>query len=213
MTSYRYNDFFSLLFQGRNENNVIVGDTSNTGYPINGEESQGEQPVETQSGETQQGGTQSGETQPGGEQPPVVESSEEVIKCNIENILTEVNNKDGITHNCPEKELDLRASCYIYCKDIDIDNISDDDRMKLMNNESIGRISCGRVYEGQDSECGPNDRDLLSCANYHLPEEIKCNVGSDDEEIYDIAMDDKIIVGGFITGTTVVAISYLLIIL
>lgn len=200
MKSHTYNDFFSLLFQGRNENNVIVGDTSNTGYPINGEESQGEQPVETQPGETQ----------PAEAQPQSVESSEEVIKCNIENILTEVNNQDGITHNCPN-ELNFEAYCYIYCKDIvDIDNISDDD---IMNNESIGRISCGRVYEGQDSDCGPNDRDLLRCANYHSPEEIICNVGSNNEETYDIYMDDKNIVGGFITGGTVALISYLLIIL
>ena len=190
MNNLGINEFFYLLYQGRNENS---GHITGIGAPINLQEDQG--------------------AQPGGEQPPVVESSEEVIKCNIENILTEVNNNDGIKHNCLN-ELKFGTSCYIYCKDIvDIDNISDDDRMKLMNNESIGRISCGRVYEGQDSECGPNDRDLLSCANYHLPEEIKCNVGSDDEEIYDIAMDDKNIVGGFITWTTVVAISYLLIIL
>lgn len=185
MKSHTYNDFFSLLFQGRNENNVIVGDTSNTGYPIN---------VETQSE---------------GAQSQSVESSEEVIKCNIENILTEVNNNDGIEHKCPN-ELNLGTSCYIYCKDVDIDNISDD---YIMNNQSIGRISCGGVFEGQNSDCGPNDRDLLRCANYHSPEEIICNVGSNNEETYDIYMDDKNIVGGFITGGTVALISYLLIIL
>ena len=191
MTNYTYNDFFSLLFQSRNENNVIDGDIPDIGAPINGEESQGEQP---------------------GEQSRAEESSEVVIKCNIENILTEVNNKDGITHNCPN-ELNFGTSCYIHCKGVNIDNISDDYRMDLMNNQSIGRISCGGVYEGQDSDCGPNDRDLISCANYHSPEEIICNVGSNNEEIYDIAMDDKNIVGGFITGTTVALISYLLIIL
>ena len=123
--------------------------------------------------------------------------------CNIEHLISDINETGVLTHNCPSDKLENLESCYVYCKGINL-NVQEKSTLgEYLREKRVGKISCGQITEQQLRNCNEGD---TNCPNSHNIEEITCEVDG-QQRLFDIDLNTFDIDDGFITSSFIVTAS------